>query len=244
MPPAPGLQWPQFLLLQTWLPQQVVHTANANMVAWSLSVEVAFYLLFPIAAAIVGRQRDIVLLGAAGIIAILLLASDVASLTRSQDSAIQSFHLIPLPLLRLPEFLLGVALGEVYLRRRDEKPPVPLWVPALLLILLLCLTTSPFLSGWVALGSAVLIYCAACGGEDWLSRFLARPTLVLLGASSYALYLLHVSLIVMLSEFLSPMLRLILQLPVLIAISVGVLILVEEPARRWLRFWLGERPAT
>jgi peptidoglycan/LPS O-acetylase OafA/YrhL len=67
---------------------------------------------------------------------------------------------------------------------------------------------------------------------------------VLLGASSYALYLLHVSLIVMLSEFLSPMLRLILQLPVLIAISVGVLILVEEPARRWLRFWLGERPAT
>jgi peptidoglycan/LPS O-acetylase OafA/YrhL len=236
-------------LSQAWGPPSLRDTWNAP--GWSLSAELFFYAIFPALAIVVQRmnQRTTinVLLGAwiwsvlPGIMTFVILNANVGSGASDYDYS--------LPIARLPEFVVGVALGKLFLLQRGFVPLA--WVSRLLplfSLVALCLwfafigmEIQPGIQHFVLVPLyCALIYSLALGGGA-LGRFLGQPLLVLLGGSSYALYLLHWSAIhgwLALEDmgFQMPHRRLLVAMSVFILlVSVLVFRWFEEPARKLIR---------
>ena len=198
-------------LTQGWLPC----AANVwNPPAWSLSVEAFFYLLFPTSVFLIGRLSRRGLLTVVVAMWAALAAVALAYLVVAPDGAASGpwydrFWLRALygnPLARLPEFLMGVALGKLFMPRsadgaiRLARRVGHRWRPGLVgaaallgIVGLLAAGPSPVVLVNEALLDplfALLIYALAFG-EGPLARFFALPLLGLLGEASYALYILH-----------------------------------------------------
>ena len=95
-------------LTQAWVPP-VATTWNGP--GWSLSVEALFYLSFPTLAAALLRGRGLARAWATagGCLAVLVL---LAAARTAVTSGLSAFTF--LPVLRLPEFALGMAVGRIY----------------------------------------------------------------------------------------------------------------------------------
>jgi peptidoglycan/LPS O-acetylase OafA/YrhL len=250
-------------LLQAWDPRKA---CVLNCPAWSLSDEAFFYLAFLFVLPVVARWGVRRLVIAAVVAYALALAAPLLYMAVRPDGAVPA---VPQslgrwlavvkynPLIRLPEFVLGVLAGRWFLL--DTSPPrrrdVSLEVGAalVLLALLLCspLIFYPLLhNGLLAPAFAVLVYALARGAGP-LSRVLSTPLLVRLGAASFALYILHVPLLVWLTRGfrvtgITPPAQpwhFAMFATLSIAVSLLVFAAVEEPGRRVLRRRLTGRRA-
>ncbi len=255
---------PVVLLVQSWIPDL---TLAWNSPGWSLSAEAFFYLAFPFAlpvAARLGRRSLFVALGV--LWALALLTPAVFSLLEARGCLSLRVQGNPTgwpafvaynPLVRLPEFLFGVAAGRLFLlRQRPAAPAGPVrWASpaaavaaALALALLACapalgrhLPAFTYHNGLLAPLWGVLIYALAVD-EGLAARLLSARPLVLLGEASYALYLLHVPArlaldrtgLVATSRMASAGLFL-GYAAVVVVVSLLVFWLFEEPARRLIR---------
>ncbi len=148
------------------------------------------------------------------------------------------------PLVRLPEFLMGAAAGVLFLRSSVSRK----WATALILASIAGFALVVGLSPWIPYpllhdsilppAFAVLIYGMALRPK-WLGFMEVKP-LILLGDASYSLYLLHATLIGM---YFMPegkvrelsIWGILLGLLIPIVVAILVYLLVEQPARRWLR---------
>ena len=236
-------------LLQSWVPQAAL---TWNSVCWSLSVEAFFYLVFPLALL---RSKK---LSEKGLLVCLIgfwLASfsfacsyihfhpdGIDKINSGETNLFWKNVLSFNPLVRLPEFLVGMFTGKLFLARSSEKQPGTTLIIAGLLgfavvILLAPHIPNPILSvGILSPAFAAIIYGAA-QQPKWTS-FLAFPVLVLLGEASYSLYLLHSVVITRIFDSLSywnRSLRIAGCLVAVIFISIIAYRLVEAPARRYLR---------
>ena len=121
-------------LLQAWVPPAAL---TWNAVAWSLSVEAFFYILFPFLLLVLVRrsQPQLLLIAAASWLTSLVFSGSYVVLNPDHLSVVNAdvlgaFWLNALkfnPLARLPEFLLGMACGFLFLRsRRESKLALPL----------------------------------------------------------------------------------------------------------------------
>lgn len=120
-----------FLLAGDWTP--CLMTWNAP--AWSLSAEAFFYLVFPLAAFGLVRLRRPHLVGAIVLCWAAIAATALAYMVFSLDGSVMrtpwwhrywAWGLYSNPLVRLPEFLLGVALGRLFMTRPQATPtPAP-----------------------------------------------------------------------------------------------------------------------
>jgi peptidoglycan/LPS O-acetylase OafA/YrhL len=254
------------LLLHAWIPwggpDGLSDTFNAP--SWTLSVEALFYLAFPaIAALLVQRLRwgvaQLALLGAASWLALGSLAIAL------QGTAHGEWVLRVFPPARLPDFLIGVVLGLCVVQRiqratLDARPEATgssmRWT--LLegaLLALACL--SPL--AWALVGSDVL---PATMGTSWFHlpaiaaailvvslergaisrRLLALRPLVWLGEVSYALYLVHLFLVLAAYragayDLLGPWLTSLL----LVVGSIAVAGIVHERFEKRARSWMVAR---
>ncbi len=159
------------------------------------------------------------------------------------------------PLCRLPEFLFGVALGRLYLLdlAQPRGSSRHWWLAAVGASAALLVAWGAadeglrhslfFHNGLLTPLYGLLIYGAAGARVGPLSRVLSLRPLVVLGEASYALYILHVPILLMmeaaaarLSPGAVPIVPF-LAAYVLTAVlsSLAVLRWVEEPARRFLR---------
>lgn len=219
-----GLPWLLSLVpLQAWFPD--VHIQQLwNAPGWSIAAEAFFYLLFPF---LVTPVLACVRRWGWGVVAALWLVQNTAFAALSalaasaSDPATQAglaLWLERLPLLRLPEFLLGVAAWGLWRPTSSAAPGPPDSNPALssawvfwgLLIALgaLWFLPVPATPGWLhTLASAKayslaaplfallvlhLAHASAGSGPSHLAaRILGSRPLVLLGEASYALYILH-----------------------------------------------------
>ena len=114
------------LLVHAWLPPATLYW---NPPGWSVAVEAFFYALFPAAAARVGRLKRERLLWALAALwvlgllpSLLYLAFDpdggsACMLSRGIWLTVLKFN----PVLRLPEFLMGVVLGRLFLLEEPER---------------------------------------------------------------------------------------------------------------------------
>lgn len=190
------------LLVHAWLPPATLYW---NPPGWSVAVEAFFYAVFPPAAAWVGRLRRerlgwiLIALWVLGLLpSLLYLAFNpdggaAAVESRGTWLTVLKFN----PVLRLPEFLIGVVLGRLFLLEepvRGRSGTLLATGGALLTLGGFALSQHlplPLLhNALLAPAYALLVYGLARGG-GLLGRLLSRPLFAQLGAASYALYLLQ-----------------------------------------------------
>lgn len=233
---------PQFLLLHRWVPSGAQGWSNWNMPSWTLSVEFFFYLCFPL------LSRALKATGTGWLIAIVAAAIGFDLITASSqvvDNRQVVFgwmHGVPIPILRLPEFIIGICAAEMSLR--GIRLPIPSWLPAIALVIGLCLTGSPRVSAFATAMAALLIFCTANESSSRFARVLRVHWLVVLGGASYSLYLMHQPVHFAVTTLLgSSKAVVVLQYPILIGGSVAIFFWYEEPVREWIRHRIGMRPS-
>ncbi|HEX6913158.1 MAG TPA: acyltransferase [Longimicrobium sp.] len=242
-------------LAQAWDPNKA---CLLNCPAWSLSVEAFFYVAFLLVLPVVARWgARRLLVAAVAAYALTLLAPALYLALRPDGPAAPTPHGVGWwlyavkynPLVRLPEFVLGVLAGRLFLL--DRAPPgrrdARLEVAAALAVgaVLLASPRIPYLplhNGLLAPAFAVLVYALA-RGRGPLARVLSTRVPVRLGAASFALYILHIPLLAWLSRGyrvtgLTPPAQpwgFVVFAGLSVAVSLLVFATVEEPGRRALR---------
>jgi peptidoglycan/LPS O-acetylase OafA/YrhL len=219
-----------------------------------LSVEAFFYLMFPLLVGwLLGARRNtLAWVAFACCIASFALATSYwllkpDGIAQTDDHFLNLFWLNALkfnPLARLPEFVIGMCLGFLFLRKAvDRKWATPLLLGGVLAFLTIA-TVSPHIpypilhDSALAPAFAAIIFGLALR-PGWVSFLEIRP-LILLGDASYTLYLLHSFI---LSTYFSPFGQLrhksvggiAIGLSIPILVSLLVYRWIETPARRWLR---------
>ncbi|MBI3147339.1 MAG: acyltransferase [Betaproteobacteria bacterium] len=236
------------LLLQAWIPAAAL---SVNNVGWSLSAEAFFYLLFPFLlhrlAANTSRRLLLLLLLFAtlsmAIAGVYVVASPdgVAVTTYDRNELVWLNVLRFNPLIRLPEFMIGVCGGLLMVRRVPRQS----WATVLVLggsLALLCASWGsarvpyPLLhNGLLSLPFLAIIVGFALRPPGM--AFLEWPTFRKLGEASYSFFLTHGLVIaIYFQPDGKPRGVSILEIAACLALSIALATLlyhaVEQPMRR------------
>ncbi len=241
-----------FLLIQSWSLRMVNFF---HVTAWSLSVEAFFYLVFPFlllrlrpstaAKAFLAVFAFWLLAMVFPVLCVTLypLAAWHPEISTAPGGALV-FRTIRLPLLALPEFLAGVSLGWIFLRFRPGRRIASWLAPAGIVSFIAVLVLSNhFPNVMMHNGLFLPIYAMiilGLGEENWMSRLLSAPLLVLLGEASFALYLIHF----LFNDWTMGRFgashalgAAVWKLAIVVPVSVALHLFVERPARRAILKW-------
>ena len=197
------------LLLQAWHPDARVAFA-LNGPGWSISVEAFLYACFPLLVIAFGRggvfesgaRMGVVL---AGVVAAMIALAVFFEVTGRNVAGLEpgSAHrwLYRSPVARLGDFVLGMLAAAYYARyrahvgaRRRQWALVTLGAIAVIVAFMAMPSNIDSTWSWdvlYALPGVALIAGLACAPAAPVARVLAWPLVVLLGQSSYCLYLLQ-----------------------------------------------------
>lgn len=246
------------IMQQGWSPQLATFW---NTPAWTLSCEVAFYLMFPFLLRLPWPRRARVLLlilGALWLASMLLPAiymwvrpDGLAPINRMSNSYwLRAVKLTPLP--HLPTFTFGIVLSHLNdrLKLRDRTR---FWLAlcgiAAITTLMMQGTRVPFLLMHNGLMSPLFaISILGLAGRHAITRVLALPLFVGIGEASYCLYILHFNLwrwfhtsgflvrlhLLRFDPWIS---YLLLEVSAFVAYR-----LIERPSRRWMQKVLPASP--
>jgi peptidoglycan/LPS O-acetylase OafA/YrhL len=235
-------------MVQAWCPALFNSTAW-NFVCWTLSAEALFYLLFPF------LQRWIEVRTSRFQVAFLVAGMFLCAFLNTGQNAryvpwISTSAFVPSALIRVPDFLVGVCLGNVYLKWMAQKDRFPglnsiagsgwlTWFGTMFLAVWM-LSFINYFTSFAIVGFVALLVGLATE-QTMLSRFLSTPLMLVGGQISYSLYLLQVpvrALTQLVSDRMhveSQLFRLLLHLVTLILLSYVCFYAIENPCRRVLR---------
>jgi len=236
-------------LLQAWIPQGAL---TWNPVCWSLSVEAFFYSLFPfLLRSVKSLPRRKLAFGIAAFslvglsisVGYILVHPDGRANVNSSDITLFWKNLLSFcPLLRLPEFIVGMLAGLLFLRRKSHRwlGSICIMTGSAIIVLITALVgriPNPLISaGFLSPAFAAIIFGVAM--QPRWTRVLAFRPLVLLGEASYSLYLLHSFVMTKAFEAM-PYLPRGIRAGVAVAAAIGASLasygFIEESARRFLR---------
>jgi peptidoglycan/LPS O-acetylase OafA/YrhL len=250
---------PYLLVIQSW-------NANLDVAfgldgpAWSISVEAFLYISFPFvmlafrALGIFDSRRRVLITAALALIPLFGLAlyfmltghGGVDSSAYDPRSAHR--WLYRMPLTRLLDFVLGV-LAAVFVMRfagSIEQRRSYLWTLVTYLSMAvisgLMMYQPLYRTAWswdsaFAVPFVLVIVGTAISRDSMLSKLLSTKLMLLLGASSYAFYLIHVMMFPMRSTAANathPMIFYLMLLALICCVSVGLHLSIEEPCRKFL----------
>jgi peptidoglycan/LPS O-acetylase OafA/YrhL len=220
-------------MVQSWTVMPSELPAAWNYPAWTLSIEWFFYLCFPLLLRGVEKVKN----KTAALWITCFISIAVGGVQVAIGGRVSWFtsH-IPMPLLRLPEFYLGMQLAQ-YQPKRAFSVRMPLLISVVATLLLLVLNTHRFVT-LIIVPFAAIIWLLA-NKYSPLRQALESKVLVLLGGASYAIYLLQDPTRHWLEAWARHQLEVIvatfLYIPVLILVGICVFVGFEEPTRRWIR---------
>jgi peptidoglycan/LPS O-acetylase OafA/YrhL len=178
-----------FVLVQAWIS---VGFCEWNPPGWSLSAEAFFYLIFPLAIKALSacsRRRMI------GLLVLFWAAALTAPIIYLVNGAVDRDFWMFNPLVRLPEFLMGMTVGVLWMERDDKQFVLPKLTAEISLAVLLAVLCIPMHEAYVMNGACaplmLLIILGLANGEGLLARILSTKFLVVLGGASYSLYIIH-----------------------------------------------------
>jgi peptidoglycan/LPS O-acetylase OafA/YrhL len=232
----------QLLLLNAWSHRAMF--AN-NWAAWSLSVEALFYVVFPF---VLVRARRL----SRASLALLLVACWAATFVAPAiygaldpdhlgrplalgDEVLWSWYLKFFPVQRLPELVAGIAAALLV---RDRAAPRWLAVSGIAIVAAGALRLVPYAYLHSGVLLPLFVALVASRDHDGAASPLAGAWSVALGRASYATYIVHVPLFLLLARFDRALWR----APSHVAGYAGMLLAVslvahralEEPLRRWI----------
>lgn len=174
-------------LLQSFIPDPDWYF-SFNSPAWSLSVELLFYAAFPLL--IVLKSRHLILLAIAVVVAKIVLA-------QAMDTGHQHFLQYIFPPLRLADFVAGILLYRVFhvCKAKNVRSASQLQV-ATVALLLGAVGIGFFLPQWARfdiwyIGPMAAVIYSFAHSDGVFARMVSGRTMILLGESSFALYLIH-----------------------------------------------------
>ncbi|WAC70134.1 acyltransferase family protein [Microbacterium sp. SL75] len=229
-------------LVNGWVPDW---WQAGNPASWSLVCEAFFYLSFPFLirplVRLSNRARTVVVVGSLVLVA---LAPQIAAVSPVPMAAAST------PLLRLPEFVLGVTLALVL--KSGAWMPLKLRYTVPLAVVGYALSEAPPIPGTdihpglaATVGSfALLVASLAAADAHGRSTFLARPVWQELGRVSFAFYLVHLLVIASVSSswpdghpqlpWRHALLLALAAFAIALAIAWVLHRAVEIPAQKWL----------
>lgn len=243
------------LLLQGWVPSLATFL---NTPAWTMPAESFYYLLFPWLARIrrPARVRSSLLmlagvwaLGLLPCVLYLLICPDgIAHPDRwSWGPWLQALKFTPLP--HLASFVFGVLLAGLHemLPRRGQ---LRLWLGLAGFAGAYGIVSLGALVPYVLIHNGLLMPLSGCivlglAGENPLAAAFSLRPLVILGEASYSLYLLHFNVwnwihdAHLLNRLGVSRLDPWISYAAVITLAIAALYLVEKPAQRQLRKWIG-----
>lgn len=254
--PGPLGHVAELFLLQAWFPGNSTY-AGGNGVTWSLSVEMFFYLVFPLAIVLLRRLRGRGLAVTAavtlGLMAVLPVIVALAGVDTYSNLYYWLFFVFP-PY-RFGEFLLGMVLARAMIGGLRVPAPARTALAATAGVAALTWamtaftvrTGIPVLRPMVALLAipffAVLLCASATRDQQPRGWWLSSAPLRRLGDWSFALYLVHAPAMVLTARYgwwfnyggLQGAAYLLAFLALVLAVSAALHYLVEKPVERRLR---------
>jgi peptidoglycan/LPS O-acetylase OafA/YrhL len=243
------------LLLQGWIPEIATFW---NTPAWTMSAEAAYYVFFPWIASLrppprlaghLWRLGALWLLGLIpGVLYVVFNPDGIAQVDRfSTGPWLQALKFTPLP--HLPSFVFGVLLAGL-----DELLDRSGWLRVGLGLVGFAGIYTILLQGpkvpYALIHDGLLMPLFGClilglAGTNLLSKFFGLRAFVFVGESSYCLYLMHFNLWNLLhGSGVLPALGLArfdpwISYAILVGLGLATLHLVEKPAQKLLRQWMG-----
>ena len=215
-----------------------------NFVAWSLEIEVQFYLLAPLIALLFKLRWPI----ARRVLWIAL----IMGFAIAQPTLTNHLSITPISMLGQAQYLLiGFLLSDFYMTewtRPTTRAQLRLWDALALLSWPLFIVTllSPTIPHWILPFVIFLLYASTFRGK-WARYIMSRPPLTLIGGMCYSIYLLHFQIIAALwprtgnirvgSDFaLNFAIQFLFIVPAILFISTLFYVIIEKPfmSRRWL----------
>ena len=241
MPPLPVNMARQVLysalFIQSYFPG---YALSLNLPAWSISIEMLFYLIFPFL--LLTQQRSIKFF-AALCVCFYVISQCIHLYYFPQRSQISDNILDTVffnPLIHLNQFMIGM-IGGYFFKRVEHKPLLAGYISPLVFTLVFTLIALrpgqvSYHTGLIAPLFMLLIFCIARSR----SAFLNLPFFVFLGEISYGVYILQYPVfkyLEMLNEkihFIHPDLFFYFSLIVLMTTAALLHYTIERPFRRWI----------
>jgi peptidoglycan/LPS O-acetylase OafA/YrhL len=233
----------QAVLVQSWFAQGAVHFGG-NGPSWSISVEAFFYALFPVLAFVMMRGFRAAPPAAPLALAFAVWLLQLAVLS-PQRAAVDDWRFYVFPPARLADFVVGMLLGiavvrgDAAARRRLRGTSMEMLAVA---AVGLCIVFSPLLPLALRFSTALMpawafaisVFAARRGA---FSRALEHRVLVRLGEVSFAFYLIHLAVIVSVTQWLGTSHPLFVPLAfgITLGLSFALFHLVEQPMRVRIR---------
>ncbi|MEQ0565863.1 acyltransferase [Amycolatopsis sp. NEAU-NG30] len=234
------------LLLQSWSTTLEVRT-SFNPVAWSLSCELLFYLLFPLIIKLVNKVRPErlwlwTILSAASVLALPVVAGVLPAGTMLPFgfSDMQLYYVFHCPAGQLLTFVFGMFLAKVVLAGRR----LPLKLGGAVALTVTAYFVTPLFGALFQFGAlmaiplGLLIAAAAVADRDRVKTFMGNRLMVWLGEISFAFYLWHYFVLVAGHHWLGQGEN----WSTLTSAAVEVLLFAVSLVLAWLTFKLVEQP--
>lgn len=159
-------------------------------VAWSLEIEVQFYLLVPLLTLLFAIRSPRLRRSLMASLILLILLAQSLFLERSARASLSILAYVQY-------FLAGFLLADIFLATWNEKPSQSrIWDLVALVAwpLLFVLLHFPRLTHWFFPAAILLLYYAAFRGR-YINRFFVNRWITAIGGMCYSIYLLHYEVI-------------------------------------------------
>src|SRR5579863_3083665 len=194
---------------------------------WSIGIEMGFYLIFPLLAAL--RPKRLLMFAFAAFVVLGIVGTSIAERFGSGGAYAEFLYysmLTQLPIFPIGMFVYAITLGEEKIDWLPVIALVALWVvTAFVAKYALGLTSRPYM--WIEIGMlAVIVWCA-------LHWSMGERVLAYIGRLSYSMYLFHFAVLYFLERYFGKGGPFIVGFVLTVPITMAIAMVSQRTAEKW-----------